>query len=190
MKRREVIKLVTLSAGAALSIPLVSALVTGCTTKENKKNTTDYQLVFFEEGDYLLVQHLLDIILPKSDSPSATEIGVDQIIDTIVGKTYTAEDKELYLNNFKDLQKYLNEQGDFLKADELSKIQLLDELSRSKEESLANAKLAFIDLKQQGVSYYLSSEEIAIKYLNYLPVPGKYEPCISVEQVDNIAWAL
>ena len=153
MKRREVIKLVALSTGATLSIPLISSLVTGCTTKEVKKNSGDYQLVFFDKDDYLLVQQLLDIILPKSDSPSATEIGVDQMIDTFVGKTYTAEDKELYLNNFKDLQKYLNEQGDFLKADELSKIQLLDELSRSKEESLANAKLAFIDLKQRAVTY-------------------------------------
>ncbi len=37
---------------------------------------------------------------------------------------------------------------------------------------------------------YLSTEEIGLNFLNYLPIPGPYESCISLEEVNGKAWAL
>jgi len=34
------------------------------------------------------------------------------------------------------------------------------------------------------------TEEIATNYLNYLPVPGAYEGCITLESVGGKAWAI
>jgi len=52
------------------------------------------------------------------------------------------------------------------------------------------AKAALLDIKQQAVAYYLSTKEIATNYLNYLPIPGEYEPCISLESVNGKVWAI
>ena len=189
MKRRELIQLVTLSTGAVLSAPLLGSLVSGC-TQAIKKQEMDYQKLFFTEDGFLLIQELVDIILPKSDSPSATDVGVHQTIDTMVAKTYKKEDQDSYQYNFSALQKFLNGNDGFKKGNKNEKTKLLRELSNSNGDENSLAKRAFLDLRQQTIAYYLRTEEISKNYLNYLPIPGKYESCISVEEVNNTAWAL
>ena len=63
-------------------------------------------------------------------------------------------------------------------------------LLSSEEEADRPAKFAMIGFKQQAVTYYLSTKEIATEYLNFLPIPGVYEPCISLDSVDGKAWAI
>ncbi len=58
------------------------------------------------------------------------------------------------------------------------------------EEEQLWADNTYNQLRQQTISYYLSSEEICTNYLNYLPVPGKYEPCITLEEAGGKAWAI
>ncbi len=189
MDRREVIKLVSLSTGAILGAPLIGSLVSGC-VGDLKKQDTNYHLVFFDKNGFTQVQTLIDLIIPETDSPSATGVGVDQIIDTIVGTIYSNAEKVSYKNNFDTLLDYLNRDGDFYRLNSEQKMRLLQELSRSDDKNTVKAKKAFLDLKQQSIAYYLTTETIAKNYLNYLPVPGKYEPCISLKEVGNKAWAL
>ena len=68
-------------------------------------------------------------------------------------------------------------------------VQLLSDLELSQNDDVANAKMAFKELKQQVIAYYLNTEEVGTEFLNYLPIPGEYQPCISVEDVNNKAWA-
>jgi len=58
------------------------------------------------------------------------------------------------------------------------------------EEEQLWADETYNQIRQQTISYYLSTEEINTKYLNYLPVPGKYQPCISLEEAGGKAWAI
>lgn len=181
MKRRALIKLVSLSTGAALSAPLISSLLTSC-KDATKTAEVDYVLQFFSEEDFSLVKVLIDSILPKTDSPSATEVGVHKIIDTMVGTVYTPLDRDNYKQGFLDLKQSLN-------LTPLNQLEALKKLSKSSDEKDKTAKTALLALKQQTVAYYLSTEEIAKNYLNYLPVPGKYEPCISLEEAGGKLWA-
>ncbi len=48
----------------------------------------------------------------------------------------------------------------------------------------------YTEVKQQTIAYYLASEEISTKYLNYLPVPGEYKACIPLSEVGGKAWAI
>ena len=189
MKRRELIQLVTLSTGAVLSAPLLGSLVSGC-TQGIKKKATDYQNLFFTKDDFTLIQELVDIILPRSESPSATDVGVHITIDTMIAETYSKEDQDSYQNNFNTLQKFLRDNDDFKNGNKNKKTTLLKELSDSKGDENSMTKRAFLDIRQQTIAYYLSTEKISKNYLNYLPIPGKYESCISVDEVNNTAWAL
>ena len=71
-----------------------------------------------------------------------------------------------------------------------TQLEQLKGIVTSTEEKDQMAKSAFLEFKQQTIAYYLSTEEIATNYLNYLPVPGTYESCISLESVGGKAWAL
>ena len=180
MERRELIKLITLSTGAVLAVPLSSSLLTACSKVERVKDS-DYTLQFFNEEAFTFVQNLLDIILPKTDSPSAIEVGVHQIMDTMIGTVYSPDQQNTFAEKFTALTQYM---GADIESDKVKR------LLTSVEEKDTLAKSSLIGIKQQAVAYYLSTEVVATNYLNYLPVPGGYEPCITLESVDGKAWAI
>lgn len=180
MKRREVIRLVSLATGAALSAPLMSSLLVGCKI-DIKKEDSDYTLQFFSDKEFAKIKSLVNTILPKTDSPSATDVGVHQTIDTIVGIVYNENQQKSYKKGFIDLMQYLD-------SSSKNELDTLYDLSKSTDNK--DVKNAFLHLKQQTIAYYLTTEKIGKNYLNYLPVPGKYEPCITLEEVGNKAWTL
>ncbi|MGI9531558.1 gluconate 2-dehydrogenase subunit 3 family protein [Lutimonas sp.] len=179
MERRELIKLVTMATGAALAVPLSSSLLTAC-SEAKKVEASNYSLTYFSESDFASLQNMLDIIIPKSDSPSAVDVGVDQIIDNMVGVVYSPDQQNEFTEKFTALMSHTVKPS----------LESFKTLMASDEEKDALAKAGLLDVKQQAVAYYLSTEEIGKNYLNYLPVPGEYEPCISVESVGGKAWTL
>ncbi len=201
MNRRTILKYTALATGAAIGAPLISTLLSGCQTEK----IPDYEPLFFSQDEFILIRDLTDLILPKTDSPSASEVGVDQMIDRMVGSVYKEDDRADYKSSFDALSLYLNpsqknaegeamqplrEGKAFKKMKPAEKLQLLQEVMLSKEGVLGKVQSAFNDLKQQTIAYYLTSEEIGTNYLNYLPVPGEYEACISLEEAGGKAWSL
>jgi len=192
MKRREILRYAALATGAAVSLPLVNSLLVSCQTDATTAAVSE-KLALFGEKEASVVKHLVDLILPKTDSPSASELGVHKTIDHMVGNVYRPEEKAEYQENFALLMKHLQNVGEgkgFMSLASADQVKLLQGLDASKEESLEKVRDAYLNLKQQTIAYYLSSEEIATNYLTYLPVPGAYEPCISLEQAGGKAWAI
>lgn len=180
MERREVIKLVTLATGSVLSLPLLNSLLVSCQDVPVKDEGA-YTQHFFNNDDFDFVKEIVDVILPKTDSPSATEVGVHQIIDTMVGTVYSESTKKDYQTKFNSLK-------NAIKSSDKSLQEFLENLIKTEE--VSEQKKALTDIRQQVIAYYLSTEEISKNHLNYLPVPGKYEPCISLDEVGGKAWAL
>jgi len=187
MKRREIIKYTALLTGAAVSAPLAGTLLSGCQAPAVEEGSV--ALSFFKQDEFNLVKNLADLILPRTDSPSASDVGVPEMIDHMVGKVYNQQNKDGYKNQFSKLLAYLDKVN-FTTLDAPKKLDLLKELDLSVDESIADAQKAFLGFKQQTIAYYLSTEEIGTKFLNYLPVPGEYEACITLEEVGGKAWAL
>ena len=177
MNRRELLKVVTLATGSALAIPLTGSILTAC-SKVEKIDETDFNPAFFDQEEFGFLRKLLDAILPKTDSPSALDVGVDQIIDTIVAEVYSDQGRKDFRSKFEMVREAIGE-TDPAKA-----------LQQILKEGEQETKDAFSALKQQAIAYYLSTEEISKNYLNFLPVPGAYEPCISLESVGGKSWAI
>ena len=181
MKRREVLRYTAYATGVAISAPLLSSLLSGCTEVDSSLDG----LQFFGKHDFEILKDIVDTILPKTDSPSASDVGVHNTIDLMVGTVYSEEDKAAYKNGFATLISNLGDFSNMNDEEKLSHLQNLEKGSTPKD-----VLKAYIDLKQQTIAYYLSTEEIAKNYLNYLPIPGDYESCISLDEVGGKAWAL
>jgi len=203
MKRREILKYTAYMTGAAISLPLMSTLLTGCKTDQIAK-AVDFKLNFFDKEEFSFLQNMVDTILPETDSPSASSVGVHKMIDAMVGKTYNEENSKKYRKGFDAFKKYLtglNEENklvyglekntevkNFSELSQDDKVRVLKTLDASKEH--AEARSAYLELKQQTIGYYLNTEEIGTKFLNYLPVPGEYNACIDLSETGGKAWAL
>jgi len=182
MKRRDIIRYTAFATGAVLSAPLMSVLVSGCKTDEVVQAATKLNLFSQEEFDTL--KALVDTILPKTDSPSASDVGVHTMIDHMVGSVFSEEDKKSFKDKFQSLASYLGTKG-FGDATADDKLNILNGAY-----SNASTKAGLQAVKQQTIAYYLSSEEIAKNYLNYLPVPGAWQSCISLEEAGGKKWAI
>lgn len=180
MERRQILKYTAYITGAAVGAPLMSTLISGC--KADTMAEAVDQLSFFSRDEFTLLKKVVDTIIPKTDSPSATDVGVHNIIDQMVGKVYKGEQKSSYRKGFEALAAHINGGGDTL--------ELLKSLETDQSAGMKNVKDAYLTVKQQAVAYYLSTEEIGTNYLNYLPIPGNYESCISLEEAGGKAWAI
>lgn len=191
MDRRKILKYVAYATGAAVSAPLASSLLVSCQSDavSTISDNAATKLSFFNKKEFAVISDLVDIMLPKTDSPSATDVGVHTMIDRMVGTAYRPKAKEEYQSKFATFYKYLNDKG-IADMDGKAKMTLLKKLEKSEDASLKDAKDGFLNLRQQAIAYYLSSEEIGLNYLTYLPVPGQYEPCISLEEAGGKAWAI
>lgn len=183
MDRREVLRYTALATGAAIVFPLSGSMFSGCKTD----SIPDSLLSFFEPEEFQLLQQVIDTILPATDSPSATAVGVHNMIDGMIGKNYDPESKSKYRSGWNAVKSHLAGLN-FSTADADGRHDILKSLYDSDGQGALQE--TFLELRQQTIAAYLSTEEIGKNYLNYLPVPGVYEGCIDLASVDGKAWAL
>lgn len=191
MQRREILKYTALMTGAALSAPLILSLES-CKT-DPSSNAVNPKLEYFNNEQMQTVKSIIDTILPKTDSPAASDVGVHFTIDQMVGRVYNQEDKKSYTKNFAKFSEYLKRESNsngFHNLTEEERLAILRKLAKSNNEQTQEAKDGYLAIKQQTIAYYLNTEEVATKFLNYLPVPGQYEGCITLESVGGKAWAI
>ncbi|MCF2946947.1 gluconate 2-dehydrogenase subunit 3 family protein [Paraglaciecola aquimarina] len=192
MHRRDILKYVAAVTGTAICAPLTTALLSGCSkqaeilppTVATGPNLADGQ--FFTSDNLQHLVQIMDVILPKTDTPSASDVKVHMIMDNMFDKVFTPQYKKNFLNSFAKLNDYLASKK-FPTASANEQALLLTQLELAQEPS--QGFKAYIDIKQQTIAYYLSNEQIAEHHLNYLPIPGGYTPSIKVAEVGGKAWA-
>jgi hypothetical protein len=176
--------------GTALCAPLTTAMLAGCSKQVDMAKVSAESVskaLYFNADAFTLLGQMMDAILPKTDTPSATEVGTDQVMDQLFAQVFEPEYKNKFMDNFVALQAYLDTNG-FATLPNTQQAEVLQalELSTSKDA----AYWAYIDIKQQTLAYFLSSEQIAEQYLNYLPIPGEFKPCVAVAHLGGKAWAI
>jgi gluconate 2-dehydrogenase gamma chain len=97
MDRREALKRTAWIMGGAVSAPAVLGILKGCTAKQ----TIDWKPVFLSNEQGALVSEVAEIIIPKTDTPGAKEVGVPGFIDQLVNECFTKEDQDKFLNGLK-----------------------------------------------------------------------------------------
>lgn len=197
MNRREVLRYTAWITGGALSTSLVSAILSGCSEQTPGKNAaatpdvapTTGILHFFTPAQFTLVTVLVDTLLPRTDSPAATDVNVHFTVDSMLGQVFDSNYQTAFKTQWLALESYLQQQN-FLSLPNLAQVEVLQALELAQSDETETAKKALREFKQHVIAYYLSKEEIAKNFLNYLPIPVTYKPCISLDDVNHKAWAL
>lgn len=183
MNRREILKLAFLSSGVAISPPFATAFLSGCAPE---KSTSSSQL--FDSDRHALLVDVMDTILPKTDSPSASEVGVDKVLEDFVLNVYSQEDSDKSKKELTELLDFLGQ--DFSKLSVSGKESALLELGASKDPKNSGQRDAYKQLRQQTIALYLLTQPVMTEHLDYLPVPGSYEACIDIDPSTTKAWAI
>lgn len=215
MDRRRVLKNMGLSLGYMVATPTLLGIVQSC---KNEPAVT-WTPAFFTKDQAVVLTKLVDIILPKTDTPSASEVQADIFIDRFAKDVMETEQQEFFkMSMGKFMDKALADSGTESIADlttEDLEPALSSALKYSKEdqtkmfesitsynEAIANGETTTLDdetsrfafannLRGMTIWGYKASEYVGEEVLAYLPVPGEYIACGDVNELtQGKAWSL
>ena len=174
MNRKKAIKYIAgISAGSALLGSLGYRFFKG-------KNENIKDIKFFQS----LLAELVEVIIPKTDTPGAKSAGVHRYIIDIYENCLTVRDKENFINGLNELHNTaVNKFGE--QFQDCKKHEKDDLVAGLLNESLDSGILLKIKNKLLGKSFkqilysltiegYCNSSIGATRVLEYVQVPGKY----------------
>jgi len=186
MDRRSALKNASLLLGYTLTAPAITGILSGC----RPEVVPNFEPKFFAKEQLGTIKAFMDTIIPKTDTPSASEVGVIEFMDELFEKVMKPEEQQRFKDGLVNLvttagETALEDQSEEQRAAVLSKI----EQAASEAEGPKNEQFWYM-AKGLIVNGYMLSEEIGLNHLAYDPSPGEYIGCtdLSISQGKN--WSL
>ena len=197
--RREVLKKISLYMGGALTAPTIAAVLSGC-GEDNSVSPAGVLLSWapsvFSLAQAALVSDLAETIIPRTDTPGAKDVGVPQLIDSIVAEVFTSEQRKEYLAGLtKFAIRIQNHYGTpFSTLDDQTRNSFVAKLNAASLDEdgedlfYNNEKTFYRTTKELTLLGFFRSEVGATQVLQYSPVPGEYKACVPLSEVGK-TWA-
>jgi len=198
MNRRDVLKNMGFATGYLLATPTILSMLQSCTSDVK---TWVPEFLTLEQG--VVLTNIVDVILPKTDLPSATELNVPQFIDKFINEVLGDEQQTQIKNGFNTMISLLKQNGiePVEKLTEDNYKSLLDqhmlvkgEIDKERAanpESLELTKSEFLNsLKGITIMAYVTTEEIGERVLKYDPIPAAYYCGDLQELTGGKSWSL
>lgn len=197
MKRREALKKTLLAMGYTISIPSVISIFNSC----NSNSSQTWQPQFFSSDQASVIGELAETILPKTQTPGAKDLKIDQFIDRMIKQVMSQKDQQLFLKGmdaFESEAKEVNGKS-FIDSSPEQRSKLLTKLEQETEKTPTSVwginmkkdagPLPFYrQVKALTLLGYFTAEEVGKKILLYDPVPGQYLSDIPLSQVGKISF--
>ncbi len=136
-------------------------------------------IVVSEDQDELLTV-ISETIIPKTSSPGASDLAVNEYCIKMIDDCLSVKDQEKWLKGltqFTELTKK-NNKGEFTAMDSADRIKFLTELDESNAEDDIN--FFFKTMKRFTLRGYTTAEYFLTNVQGYKMLPGKYKGCVSV----------
>lgn len=215
MDRRKALRNMGLALGYTVATPTLISIVQSCKDETVLEWTPD----FFTKDEGAALTKLVDIIIPKTDTPSASETQVHLFIDRFADQVMDPQEQDfLKMSIGRFMEKALKDSGKEkageLTAEELEPV-LADALKTTPEDQIKNFKTieqynqavangneALLDenisrfafannLRGLTIMGYKASEFVGEEVLAYLPVPGEYIACGDLQELTGgKAWSI
>jgi gluconate 2-dehydrogenase gamma chain len=192
INRREALRRAALLMGAALSAPAISGVLSGCSAKP----TIDWKPEFLSGDQGMLISEVAEIIIPRTDTPGAKEVGVPGFIDKMLKDVYSKEDQDRFLSGLTEFDENAKkETGDsFIEMDADDQVAYVTRIHKEGVEKVRSApadpKPFIMMVKELTLLGYFTSEVGATQVLQYVAVPGAYKGCVPLSQAGNgKTWA-
>ncbi|HEY6642708.1 gluconate 2-dehydrogenase subunit 3 family protein [Povalibacter sp.] len=195
MNRREALQQVAWLMGGTISAPAVLGMLSGCSAHSDPAWTP----VFLTQEQAALVGDVAEIIIPRTDTPGAKDIGIPALIDRMLKDVYPKADQDRFiagLSDFVSQTRHHYKRG-FAQLDRDTQVATV----RSATETAMAAERAHPGPERLPRPFMLMTRELTLlgyftslpgssQVLQYNPVPGPYRGCVPLAQAGNgKSWA-
>lgn len=181
--------LTAILGSAAVSQLLDGSGLASALAYNKQGGNSESALKLFNEEQLQIVRHIADVILPKTETPSASELGVHRFVDHQLATVYSEAQRENILQlfnkvEFESLQGYGRGFADLNMQQQHGLLERLE----SAEMPFAEAdKQEFKQLKSLVIFGYFTTEFGATQVLAYQAVPGGFNGALPYSEVGK-AW--
>jgi hypothetical protein len=183
MNRRDALKSVMVMMGGTMVG--ATAILTGC--------APEYQIegLNFSPEDIAFLDEIGDTIIPETDTPGAKATGIGAFMVMMVQDTYDADQQKTFVDGLNMIRKdFKSTNGsDFVEASQEDRLAYLNSMNEQFKTSKGEEAKVVNMLRDLTVLGYFTSEIGATQALNYVEVPGKFDPCIPWSAADK-AYAI
>jgi hypothetical protein len=196
MNRREALKRVAWLMGGTVSASAILAIGKGysATTSVGSKPS------ILSPPQVGIVSAVSEIMIPRTDTPGAIDVGVPGFIDLVLKDAYTQKDRERYLSGLAEFDAVAQaEQGKtFVALESAQQVALVRKFhdaaiveERRLHPTHGSLQRPFILMtKELTLLGFFTSQVGATQVLQYVAVPGSYHACVPLEQAGNgKTWA-
>ncbi len=187
MRRREVLQI--LATGTALQLAPSKLLI--FLREARALIETRASLRTFNAHQDATVKAMAELILPRTDTPGATDVGAGAFIDLMLTEWYDDDDRNRFLKGLADVDSQTRalfgkdfvacgaaQQSDMLRALGEKMIEEAAEQSRVEHEFPTDANF-YAMLRRLTLTAYYTSEAGATDELHFEIIPGRYVGCES-----------
>ena len=190
--RREALRKTAMMMGAAISASAFAGLMQGCKTTPE----LTYVPQFFSEDQGRIVMEVAEIIIPKTDTPGAKDVGVPGFIDIMLKDCYKKEDQDRFLAGLtafdEEAKKAYGDSFIYCKPEQqVELVKKTHDAAVAEAKENREAKRPFILMtKELTLLGFFTSEPGATQVLQYEAVPGSYKGCLPLSEAGNgKTWA-
>lgn len=188
--RRELLQRAAILLGGTLSAPAVLGVLNGC----GAHAATAQPPAFFDNAQLEVIGEVAEIIIPRTDTPGARDVGVPTFIDTMLGAVYPQADQQRYLAGLAEFEALAAQRHGraFLQLPAGARAQLVADVHDAalRAESGRNQRPFILMTKELTLLGFFTSEPGATEVLQYEAVPGTYDGCLRLKKAGNgRTWA-
>ena len=187
MHRRDVLRL--LATGSLLQLAPRSLLAIARETREFVQSQTSLRTL--NPHQYATVKTMAELIIPRTDTPGATDVGVAEFIDLLLTEWYDEGERTRFVSGLADVDSRSHarcgkdfvdcssvQQGDVLVA--LGKEMVEEEKSKSRPSRgrrRARPDNFYALFRQLTLTAYYTSEAGETQELHFEMIPDRYQGC-------------
>lgn len=199
MNRREAIQRTAMMLGYAVSAPALFGVLNGCKATPGVAFTP----VFLSVGQAKSIEILAEIIIPKTETPGANDVGVPAFIDSLLHIAYAKDDQDKFLKGLTEFE----EDAERTYGDNYAACEPEEQVALFKKYHDAafsvpiqkpplgwwnprpEAEKPFIlQVKELVLLGFFTSQVGASEVLRYDQVPGPFKGCVPMADVGK-TWA-
>ena len=193
MDRRKALKKLGLGTGIVLTTPVLINFLQSCSQK-----STIWQPLFLTTEQGYVLKAIADVILPKTDTPSASELNIPQFVDKYLDEVSELDEQKNIKDAFNKLigivKSDYNENINTVSEEQykmlLDKHMILKDPARDENKPMSISNL-LNTIKWMAINAFRTNEFIGENVLAYDPVPGSQKGCISLEDATKgKAWSI
>lgn len=188
--RRTLLRRAAVMLGASLSAPAALGVLAGRSAQAS--TASGGQLLWGDQFD--LVSAVAEIMIPRTDTPGARDVGVPAFIDDMLANVYPERDQKRFLTGLMAFDNEVKARTGRL-FPELSPDKRQAQVQRALDEALAldppdDQRPFILMTRELTLLGYFTSKEGATQVLQYQAVPGAWQACLPLDEAGiGRTWA-